>query len=247
MAKADKKVKKAAKAEKEVKKVKGEKPLKKGKTGKENAKIGKKDAAKLGKAPKNTKGGDAPSKKKAKPAKGGSPKFEYKLKDKEFKTGWYEVIVKTEKDGLLAGNIQAKRYVGQIEADKPANKVANLADYDTTTLIGIQARLAGATFHATGKPSSKGVPSRLTANTEFVLHIRASASKEGLVKASIQRVFAEEANKKGVVKLVELDKKTNVDVKRLRRANRTLSGAFVHAVMPPKPEPKSRRAKAEEE
>jgi len=196
-----------------------------------------KKPAKGGKAAKTTKSGK--SSKKPKP-------IVFKSKDSELKPAWHEIRIKTEKDGLLGGNIQVRRYVGAIEADKDERKVFDLSTYDVQTVIGIQARLAGATFHATGRPNKAGVPSRLAPNTEYILHARLAVTKEGALKATVSKVFVEQTNSKGRVKLVELDKK-DPHVRKIRRANKYLAGAFVNAVMPPKPERKSRRAKAEEE
>lgn len=227
------------------KKVKAEKPSKKA------AKPAKAD--KKAKAEKKSKKGDAlaaaraaKGKTKAKKSKAATKKITFKAKNAELKPAWHEIRIKTEKDGLLAGQIQARRFVGAIEADKDERKIADLSQYDMQTLIGIQSRLAGATFHPTGRPNKAGVPSRLAPNAEYILHARLAITKEGALKANVSKVFQEETNSKGRVKQVELDKKDPF-VRKIRRVNKYLAAAFVHAVMPPKPERKSRRAKAEEE
>lgn len=234
------------------KKVKAEKPSKKAaKPAKADKKA--KTADKSSKAEKKTKKGDAlaaaraaKGKTKAKKSKAATKNIIFKAKNPELKPAWHEIRIKTEKDGLLAGQIQARRFVGAIEADKDERKIADLSQYDMQTLIGIQSRLAGATFHPTGRPNKAGVPSRLAPNAEYILHARLAVTKEGALKANVSKVFQEETNSKGRVKQVELDKKDPF-VRKIRRVNKYLAAAFVHAVMPPKPERKSRRAKAEEE
>jgi len=166
--------------------------------------------------------------------------------NEDLKPAWYELRVTTEADGMFGSQIEGRRYVGAIDPDKDERKVADMAEYDRETLRAIIARLSSVTFHATGRPSSKGVPSRLQPNKEYILHCRLAITKENTIKAAIGKVFTEETNKKGRVKMVELDKK-DYQVRKLRKVNKYLPVAFRNASMPPKPERKSRRAKAEEE
>ena len=198
------------------------------------------------------------SKKKAKKSKDVTPMKSGKIKlneknlivcspvNADLKPAWYEIRVTTEADGMLGSKIQGRRYVGAIEADKDERKVFDMNEYEPEILRGIQARLAAVTFHATGKVSSKGVPSRLQPKTEYILHCRVAVTKENTLKASVNKVFVEQANKKGKVVLTELDKK-DYQVRKLRKVNKYLAIAFREAQMPPKPERKSRRVQAEDE
>lgn len=167
----------------------------------------------------------------------------------EWKNFNFEIQFKTEKDGMLGGQIRVIRYAGQIKEDTPDNKKFDVASYDPMTVVAIAARLNGVLFHATGRPKGNGDPNRLSANTAFKAIGRASINKDGILKASIKTVSQlEKVEKNGKVKtkVVELDNK-NVFARKIRKVNKYFAAAFVNAIIPPKPERKSRRKDADEE
>ncbi len=166
--------------------------------------------------------------------------------NEDLKPAWYEIKVTTEADGMFGSKITGRRFVGAIQPDKDERKVFDMAAYDEVTLRAILARLASVTFHATGRPNSKGVPSRLQPDTEYTLHIRLAITKENAIRAGVSKVFVNQTDKKGRVKSVMLDKK-DYQVRKIRRVNKYLPVAFQAASMPPKPERRSRRQVAEDE
>lgn len=211
-------------------------------------------AAKPTKATKPAKGGKGKAKaaKEVKAWKAGRAKLNEKNLvvcspvNEDLKPAWYEIRVTTEADGMLGSKIEGRRYVGAIEADKDERKVFDMSTYDQETLRAILARLSAVLFHATGKPVKNGTPTRLQPNTEYILHCRLSITKENTIKASVNKVFVQQENKKGRVKLVELDKK-DYQVRKLRRVNKYFPIAWQNAAMPPKPERRTRRQQAEDE
>ncbi|QDH83469.1 hypothetical protein [Achromobacter phage Motura] len=222
------------------------------------------DAKKLKKAEKVTKGN--PEGKKSKADKGLTPLQKAQLAKKngtakpkakrkplptwkapsDLKRYAFEIRFTTEKDGMPGSTIKVTRYQGKIEADKDPRKMWDLATYDPQTVIGIAARLSLTLFHATGKPSSKGVPSRLQGKTEYILHGAVGPTKEGKIKAAIAKVFVEQANKKGKVVLVELDKK-DYQTKKIRKVNKYFAGAFANVIAEAPKHERKRRKEADDE
>jgi len=165
---------------------------------------------------------------------------------KELKRFNFEVRFTTEKDGMPGPNFKITRYSGKIEADKDPRKMWDLSTYDPQTVVGVASRLSLTLFHATGKPSSKGVPSRLQGSTEYILHGSVGPTKDGKIKAAIAKVFLEETTKKGKVKLSELDKK-DYQVRKIRKVNRYLAGAFAQVVAEAPKHERKRRKEADDE
>lgn len=156
-----------------------------------------------------------------------------------------EVTFKTEKDGMPGSRIKAVRYKGRYDPKADDNKKFNFAEYDPDTLRAIAVRLALTQFHATGKPSSKGVPSRLAPSSTYRIILRVGKKKaDNTLTARITTVL--QAQEKGAkVKLVELDKK-DPDVRRIKKAQRYLAAAFA-AVKPLPSRPKRSKHKDADE
>lgn len=164
----------------------------------------------------------------------------------DFKPHFVEVTVRTEKDGLLGNAIKAIRVNGRYDLEDPSNiderKKFDMAGYDKTTLIGIQARLAAVTFKATndkkypvdpkGRTEVKGAM-RLPANTTFRLVLRVNKKKEGNLAVLIKQILqAVKSEKTGKIKATPLDKKDPV-YRSLRKSLRFLPAAFKDVQMPP--------------
>lgn len=160
------------------------------------------------------------------------PKYTWKAPS-DFSPFFLEVKIKTEKDGLLGGTIVATRYKGKYDPKDEKKRKWDLATYDLPTLIAIQSRLSGATFHTSGKPNSKGESSRLTPATTYKLLLRVGKRKaDNTLTCSIKQGW--KAVKKGdKVKAVELDKK-DPEYRRIRRAAKHLPAAFRNTIAPPK-------------
>lgn len=69
----------------------------------------------------------------------------------DFKGAFYMIEIKTEKDGLIGGQVKATRYVGKYEEDKEEKKMFDLSTYDLPTLVGVSGRLSGKTFKVNAK------------------------------------------------------------------------------------------------
>lgn len=154
----------------------------------------------------------------------------------DFKPHLLEIVVKTDKDGLLGPAIRVTRYRGQI-TDDPRKKW-DVAEYDTQTVMGILSRLSMTTF-VTNQAK------RLPANTRFCIIVRASMSraKQNMLTCSFKEVSRVAKLKSGKVKVIPYDKKDPV-YRKFRKAARILPSAFANCLMPPK---KTRERKQAEE
>ena len=154
----------------------------------------------------------------------------------DFKPHLLEIVVKTDKDGLLGPAIRVTRYRGQI-TDDPRKKW-DVAEYDTQTVMGILSRLSMTTF-VTNQAK------RLPANTRFRIIVRASMSraKQNMLTCSFKEVSRVAKLKSGKVKVIPYDKKDPV-YRKFRKAARILPSAFANCLMPPK---KTRERKQAEE
>ncbi len=181
----------------------------------------------------------------------------------DFKPHFLEVLVRTEKDGLLSHQIKATRYVGKYNPQAEDKKKFDLGAYDSKTLIGIMARLSAKTFktngqkimpqgikernvttkvrNAAGESRDKftfGSGYRLPANSTFSILLRVGASK---VKGNILTVGLKHVEqsvkieKSGVKKVVRrvLDKKDPA-YRMIAGAKRFLPAAFQEVLLPPK-------------
>jgi hypothetical protein len=216
---------------------------------------------------KKVKAAPAKAEAKGKPAKKGFPAKKdgaAKTKSKrkplatykapaDFKPHFLLVQVRTEKDGLLGGDIKATRYQGKFDREAADKKKFDLGSYDNKTLIGIQARLASVTYKANAEKKYPVSPKerdglkgsmRLPAGTVFqvLLRVGKKAADQSLT-AGVKGVFqAVENPKTGRLGLKELDKKDPC-YRALRKSSRIMPAAFKEVLMPPK----RTRGKVEEE
>lgn len=155
----------------------------------------------------------------------------------DFKSHVLEVLVKTDKDGLLAPAIKCVRYRGQFDPHCDPRKKWVVNDYDPTTCLGVLSRLSMVTF-VTNQAK------RLPANTMFriVLRIGMSKTKGNILTCTFKEVARIAKLKSGKKKAVAYDKKDPI-YRKFRRANRILPAAFATCLMPPK---KTRSRTAEE-
>jgi len=220
-------------------------------SGKQKAKPALQDVSKLTPIQKaqlakaaNKKAGVSTSKPKRNPL----PQFKAPA---DFKPHFLEVTVRTEADGLLATSIRAIRFQGRYDPDAEDKKKSDMSAYDMTTMIGIQARLAGLTFKPTNdrkypvelknRSAVKG-SMRLPASTTFKLLLRINRRKaDETLSVAIKTVWQGVKNKAGRVSGVELEK-TDPICRMFRRAARFMPAAFKNVQAPPA----RRRKKADE-
>ncbi len=145
----------------------------------------------------------------------------------DFKPHFLEVLVKTEKDGLLSNAIKATRYVGRYDPQAPDKKKIDLGSYDPTTLIGLLSRLSMTTY-------TSNVAKRLPANTTYKILLRVNRkSKDGSLSIAFKMISVGVKNAAGRMKAKELDKK-DPQYRLFRKCNRILPAAFKTVLMPPK-------------
>lgn len=146
----------------------------------------------------------------------------------DFKPFFLEVLVKTDKDGLLANVIKATRYQGRYDPQAPDKKKFDLASYDLPTAMGLLSRLSMTTYVT-------NVTKRLPANTQYKILLRITKkSKDGTLSAAFKEIsVGKQSEKTGRVKAVALDKK-DPQYRLFRKSNRILPGAFKAVLMPPK-------------
>ncbi len=146
----------------------------------------------------------------------------------DFKPHFLEVLVKTEKDGLLSSLIKATRYVGRYDPQAPDKKKIDLGSYDPVTLQGILSRLSMTTY-------ATNVAKRLPGGTTYKILLRVNRkSKDGSISVGFKMVSVGQKSKKtGRVKAVELDKK-DPQYRMFRKCNRIIPAAFKDVLMPPK-------------
>lgn len=154
----------------------------------------------------------------------------------DFKPHLLEIVVRTDKDGLLGPGIKVTRYRGQI-TDDPRKKW-DVAEYDMQTVLGILSRLSMTTY-VTNQAK------RLPASTRFRIVIRVSMSKAkgNMLTCSFKEVDRVVKLKSGKVKVVPYDKKDPI-YRKFRKSARILPSAFANCLMPPK---KTRQRKQAEE
>lgn len=146
----------------------------------------------------------------------------------DFKPHFLEVLVKTDKDGLLANAIKATRYQGRYDPQADDKKKFDLGSYDQPTLMGILARMSMTTYVT-------NVVKRLPALTTFKILLRITKkAKDGSLNAAFKSIsVGKKSEKTGRVKAVELDKK-DPQYRLFRKCSRILPGAFKDVLMPPK-------------
>lgn len=146
----------------------------------------------------------------------------------DFKPHFLEVMVKTEKDGLLSNAIKATRFVGRYDPQAPDKKKIDLGGYDRATLQGVLSRLSMTTY-------ATNAARRLPPNTTYKILLRVNRkAKDGSLSIGFKMVaVGVKSAKTGRVKAVELDKK-DPQYRMFRKSNRILPGAFKNVLMPPK-------------
>lgn len=209
------------KSKKEVLAKKGKisaKDVKKAKPAKATADMTPLEKARLARA-------NGTAKPKAKSAKKSIPLFKAPA---DFKPHFLEVLVKTEKDGLLSNAIKATRYVGRYDPQAPDKKKIDLGGYDHATLQGVLSRLSMTTY-------ATNAAKRLPINTTYKILLRVNRkSKDGSLSIIFKSVsVGKKSAKTGRVTAVALDKK-DPDYRKLRKASRILPAAFKDVLMPPK-------------
>lgn len=162
----------------------------------------------------------------------------------DFKPHFLLVQFRTEADGLIASQVKATRYQGRFDREAEDKKKSDLGSYDTPTLMGIAARLAGVTYKANNekkfpvsikeRAAHKGA-ARLPAKTVFQVLMRVGKkSADQSLTAGVKQIWQSVLSEKtGRQKLQELEK-TDVAYRAIRKASRFLPAAFINVQMPPK-------------
>jgi hypothetical protein len=215
---------------------------------------GKKALSPLEKARLARAAGGAAKKTKAK-AKPGTFTFDA---PSDFKPFFLEVMVRTEKDGLLGNQIRAIRYVGRYDPQAEDKKKFDISAYDTKTLVGLQARLAQVTFknnptkfypasikercakvkykNGAGETKEKaeyGAAFRLTPNTTYRILFRiGKKSADNSITVGTKAV-SQVVVVNSVKKLKALEK-TDPVYKAFMKARRFMAAAFKDVLLPPK-------------
>jgi hypothetical protein len=167
-------------------------------------------------------------------AKGGGGKAKSKKKvlplfkaPEDFKPHFVTVMMKIEKDGLLAGGIKMTRFVGRYDPEADDKKKFDVMAYDPKTVLGVLSRFAGVTFITN---ADKRVPKGVYQVLLRVNKKSADGSLSVLFKGMQQAV---QSKKTGRTKLQDMDK-TDPVYRRFRKAARLLPAAFQTVLMPPK-------------
>lgn len=152
----------------------------------------------------------------------------------DFKAHFVEVIVKTDKDGLLSPDCKVIRYKGRYDPEADDRKKVLVNSYDPRTVQGILSRLAMVTF-------VNNAAKRLPAGKFFRIILRVGKRKDDTVNIMFKGISMVTRLKSGRTKEQELDKR-DPTYKRFRKAGRLLPAAFSKVLMPPKVERRSRKA-----
>lgn len=139
-----------------------------------------------------------------------------------------ELTLRTMKDSFFDPAVKAERVKGRW--DNPDAKRFDMTSYDAATVAALVARLQ-ACVHATN------VTKRLTPNSAFGLVLRVGVNVDGNVRVSLQackRMKIVKDKKKWVWydKTKDTDK-VDLDYRKIKRAIRQLSGAFISCQLPP--------------
>ena len=152
----------------------------------------------------------------------------------DFKAHFLEVLVRTDKDGLLSPDCKVVRYKGRYDPEVDERKKFLVNTYDPRTVQGILSRLSMVTFI---NNSAKRFPAGKT----FRLIFRIGKKKDNTISVTYKSISMLTKMKSGRVKEVALEKKDPM-YRRFRKAGRLLPSAFSKVLMPPKVERRSKKA-----
>lgn len=155
----------------------------------------------------------------------------------DFKAFFCDILVKTDKDGLLSPAIKVTRYQGRWDPKADPRKKFDMSLYDQPTVNGILSRLSMVTFISS-------MPKRLPVNTMYriVLRVGVSKVKGNALTITMKQVERIARLKSGKAKPILLERNDPIR-RRFLRAKKILPAAFQTVLLPPK---KSRKSKAEE-
>lgn len=167
------------------------------------------------------------------PARKPLPKFKAPA---DFKPAFYEIYLGIGRDGMIdPRSFKMIRIQGKI--DNPEAKRSDVSEFDSTTMLGVIARLSSIMFITNLEKRLQCFP----AGSKYRLTIRVSKrAADGTLGCTVRLVHR--MNAEGKWRLVK--DKTDITYRRLRRSARVLPSAFVAAQLPPKG---VRRKKEQEE
>ena len=160
---------------------------------------------------------------KAAPARKPLPKFKAPA---DFKPAFYEVYLGVGRDGMIdPRSFKMIRVQGKI--DNPEAKRSDLSEFDSTTMLGVIARLSSIMYITNLEKRLECFP----AGSKYRLTIRVSKRAADNSLACTVRLLHRQ-NTEGRWRLVK--DKTDITYRRLRRVARIMPSAFVAAQLPPK-------------
>lgn len=152
----------------------------------------------------------------------------------DFNAHFVEVLVRTDKDGLLCPDCKVIRYKGRYDPEADERKKFLVNSYDPRTVQGILSRLSMVTFiSSTAK--------RFPAGKTFRLIFRVGKKKDDTLTVGYKGISMVTKLKSGRVKEEALEKRDPM-YRRFRKAGRLLPAAFSKVLMPPKVERRSKKA-----
>ena len=154
----------------------------------------------------------------------------------DFKPAFFNFTFQTDSQALIVPeSVQGMRYRGRW--DNPEAKTFDLRDYDVSSLIGFASRLSAAIW-------APNVVRRITPDASWRLVLRvAKRSTDGSLAARIIGVAIKKEGKKARW----IEDKTDVDLRKIRRAARWLPAAFTDVQLPPSTRRSSKKEEEAEE
>lgn len=144
----------------------------------------------------------------------------------DYKPAFYEIVVGIGRDGMIdPRQYKVTRIAGKL--DNPDAKRSELAEFDTTTMFGIIARLSSIMFITNLEKRLECFP----AGARFRITVRVSKrAADGSLAATVKLIHR--ITKEGKWRLIS--DKADLTYRRIRRVARILPSAFVDAQLPPK-------------
>jgi hypothetical protein len=184
-------------------------------------------------------GGKAAPAKKVPAKKSGATPVKVKptwMAPADFKPAFFNFTFQTDSQALIVPeSVQGTRYRGRW--DNPEAKTFDMRDYDVSSLIGFASRMSAAIW-------APNVVRRITPDASWRLVLRvAKRSTDGSLAARIIGVAIKKEGKKARW----IEDKTDVDLRKIRRAARWLPAAFTDVQLPPSTRRSSKKEEDAEE
>ena len=150
------------------------------------------------------------------PARAKAPKLEFKAPD-GFKSCFVTVKFSTAKDGFLSTKpLEVKMIRGRFDSESAVE--FDLMEADPDTAFNLTSRILMLTF-------APNPIRRLAPGTTYELLVRASVSRDGIIRAGVKTIWRGKKND-----LFEIEDKTDPELRKLRRSGRFLAAAFTNSI-----------------